>query len=183
VEQIINPNKGLNSAAHDYSVSNTVENSLRLAEECMAKGMYEDAKRLYEQTLTGIHEDDPGIMSRLAEAEFILGNYSEAKHLLDLLIDKNPDYKNQEAHLLYAKTVEALGELSHALEEYEVLAGYCSGAEAKYRYASLLRKQGQTEKANSLLVDVVQSSKRLGKHYRSLNKEWIALSKKELGGN
>ena len=117
----------------------------------------------------------------LAKAEFSLSNFSESKRVLVRLIEKNPDYKNQEAHLLFARNVEALGEISQALEEYKVLDGYYSGAEAKYRYAALLREQGQTEKANVLLVEIVQHSKMAGKHFRSLNKEWITLAKKELG--
>ncbi len=179
--KIINPNKGINTATQNYSISNTVENSLKLADECMSKTMYEEAKCLYEKSLVGIHEDDPEIMFGLAKAEYFLGNYAESKRILELLIEKNPEYKNQEAHLLFAKTVEALGELSQAFEEYRVLAGYYSGAEAKYHYASLLRQQGETEKANSLLVEIVSSSKVSGKHYSSLNKKWITLAKKELG--
>ncbi len=181
VEQIINPNKSINAAAQDYALSDTVENSLNLAEECLSKGMYAEAKRLYEKALSGVHEDDPDIMFCLAKAEFSLSNFSESKRILVRLIEKNPDYKNQEAHLLFARNVEALGEVSQALEEYKVLAGYYSGAEAKYRYAALLREQGQTEKANALLVEIVQHSKMAGKHFRSLNKEWITLAKKELG--
>ncbi len=181
LEQIINPNKGIDTAAQNYSVTDTVENSLKLAEECMSKAMYEEAKGLYEKSLTGIHEDDPHIMFQLAKTEYFLGNCAESKHVLELLIEKNPEYKNQEAHLLFAKTVDALGEVAQALEEYQALAGYYLGAEAKYRYASLLRQQGQTEKANLLLAEIVNSSKLSSKHYRSLNKKWITSAKKELG--
>ena len=44
VEQIINPNKSINAAAQSYALSDTVENSLNLAEECLSKGMYAEAK-------------------------------------------------------------------------------------------------------------------------------------------
>jgi hypothetical protein len=124
MEQIINPNKGINAAAQDYAISNTIDNSLKLADECISKGIYEEVKQLYEKSLNGIHEDDPEILFGQAKAEFSLDNFAESKHILEQLIQKNPDYKNQEAHLLFAKTVEALGEASQAVEEYEVLAGY-----------------------------------------------------------
>jgi hypothetical protein len=179
VMQIINPNKAINTAVEDYSISDTIDNSLKLAEECMKKGMYEEAKNLYKKSISGIHEDDPEIMFGLARAEFALNSHSETKRILDLLIQKNPDYKNQEAHLLYAKTLEALCEVSKALEEYDVLAGYYSGAEAKYRYALLLRQQGQGDKAKILLGEIINFSKTSGKHYQSLNKKWIDLAKKE----
>ena len=181
VGEIINPNKDINSAAQEYAISDNVSNTQRLAEECMNKGMYQEAKKFYEKSLSGIHEDDPDILFGLANAEFKLDNFSQSKHLLNQLIEKNPDYKNQEAHLLFARTVEALGEIPLAMEEYDVLARYYSGAEAKYRYAALLQQQGKSEDANGLLIDIVNLSKRSGKHYQSLNKKWITLAKKQLG--
>jgi hypothetical protein len=181
MEKIINPNKEINAAAQEYSISNTIDKSLKLADECMSKGMHEEAKQLYEKSLVGIHEDDPEIMFGLAKAEYSLDNFAESKHILKQLIQKNPDYKNQEAHLLFAKTVEALGEVSQAVEEYEVLAGYYTGAEAKYRYALLLQQQGHNDKAYALLAEIVNLSKLAGKRFQSLNKKWITLAKKELG--
>jgi hypothetical protein len=88
MEQIINPNKGINAAAQDYSVSNTIYNSLKLADECMSKEMYEEAKQLYEKSLAGIHENDPEIMFGLEQAKFCLDNFVVSKHFLDQLIQK-----------------------------------------------------------------------------------------------
>lgn len=180
VEQAFNPNKDITLAAQDYSVTDTTENTLSLAEECANKGMYQEAKNLYEKALSGIHADDPDIMAALANTEFLLGNPAKTKQLLNTLIEKNPDYKNQEAHLLFAKSVEALGETEQALEEYEALADYYAGAEAKYRYAVLLREQGHPDKANAILTDIIKLSELPGKHFNALNKEWITLAKKAL---
>ncbi len=49
VEQIINPNKDINIAARDYSITGTVENTLNLANECFKKGLFQEAKSLYEK--------------------------------------------------------------------------------------------------------------------------------------
>ncbi len=183
IDQLINPNRGLKTATQDYAIASTVENSLNLADECMDKGMYEEAKSLYEKSLSGVHEDDPDIMFSLAKTEFMLNHFSETKNILNRIIDKNPDYKNQEAHLLFARTLENLNEIPKAMEEYAVLADYSSGAEARYHYALLLQQQGQAEKSKALLLEIVQKSKTAGKHFRSLNREWITLAKKELGSN
>lgn len=181
VENIINPNKHINAAAQRYSITNTVENSLLLADQCVEKGMHSKAAELYRKALTGVHEHDPDILYRLADTEFRLGNYAETRRLLDLLIAKNPDYKNQEAHLLFAKTVDELGDTAKAREEYAVLAGYYSGAEAKVRYATLLRRQGDAEQADALLTEILQTAKIAGRHFHTLNKEWITLAKRDLG--
>ncbi|MEL7450848.1 MAG: tetratricopeptide repeat protein [Pseudomonadota bacterium] len=180
VGKVINPNRDINASAQDYAMSDTVQNSVKLADECMGKGLYSEAKGLYEKALSGFYADDPDIMFGLARAQFALDEHSDAKTTLDALIEKNPDYKNQHAHLLFARTVEALGDAVKALEEYEVLDGYFSGAEARYRYACFLQTQGQTEKANSLFNDILDYARTAGSHYRDLNREWLGRSKKAL---
>ena len=44
VGKAINPNKSIREAASNYEYVDTVENSTTLAEECMDKGLFEEAK-------------------------------------------------------------------------------------------------------------------------------------------
>lgn len=179
VGKAINPNKDINQAAHDYAISDTVDNSMRLAEACLGKNMYEKAKDLYQKCLRGVHEDDPDIMYGLATAEFGLNNFKAVKNILDELIEKNPEYKNADAHLLYAKVLEALDETDLALAEYKILSDYYTGVEAIYRYAMLLKSTGNTEAASGLIDKILREASYSSKHYNSLNKEWINLAKHE----
>ena len=177
---LFNPNQSFNKATKELAVSNTVEHRMHLAEQYLDKLEYQKAKDLYEKSLVGIHEDDPELTYGLARSEFGLKNYKHTKQLLDDLIKKNPNYKNQEAHLLYAQSNEQLGKLDQALEEYKVLADYYSGAEAKYCYAKLLKQQGDSATANALFKEIIEYSKLSTRHYRDLNKKWITLSKQEV---
>lgn len=179
IASLINPNKDINRAAYDYSVRDTVENSIRLAEECIRKGMYNEAKDLYERCLTGTHESDPTLMYGLARCEYSLNNYDEVKSILDKLISLNPEYKNPDAHLLYAKTLDKLHQYDEALEEYKILDSYYPGPEPTYHYAVLLKKQGKTDLARELLEKIIHRSKISGRHYNSLHKTWIKLAKNE----
>lgn len=180
LRKIINPNRDINEASYNYDVSDTVENSMRLAEECINKNMFGEAKNLYAKCLKGMHEYDPYIMHGLAKAEFNLNNFSEVKSLLDKLIEKNPEYKNADAHLLYARTLEKLNETDLALQEYEALDNYYPGPEATFRYAMLLKSKGEHSKSRELIGEIIHSSKISGKHYNSLYKEWVKKAKNEL---
>ena len=180
VGKLINPDKELKAALHNYSITETVENSNRLAEAYTAKGMFEEARQLYEKSLKGIYSTDPDIMHRLASANFELKDFKQAKQLLDDLIVKNPDFKNADAHLLYAKVLEQLGETESALKEYQVLDGYYKGLEATYRYSMLLKKTGDNKKATELFEKILHKSKISSKHYNSLQKEWINKTKNEV---
>lgn len=176
----VNPNKDLKNAASAFSVSDTVENTMKLAGELMQKKMYEDAKGLYERCLKGVHSTDPYIMFGLAKAKFELGEHEAALVLMDDLKEHNPDFKNPEAHLLYARIQEALGQAEQALHEYEVLHQYYPGPEASYRYALFCRAHGQQELSAQLLKGIVAKSEASGRHYKSLHREWIKLAKAEI---
>ncbi|MFC1750873.1 tetratricopeptide repeat protein [Pseudomonadota bacterium] len=179
IETVVNPDKDIKAAAQNFSVSDTVENAIKLAQELINKGMYDDAKQLYQNSLKGIYESDPNIMFGLARAEYGLENYARVKSILDELIEKNPDFKNPDAHLLYARAVEKLGDIALATKEYEVLDDYYPGPEATYRYAMLLKDNGHNDKSKALLKKILHKADTAGDHYNALYKEWIALAKSE----
>jgi len=180
LQSVINPNKDLNEAAKDFSTSNTVENSMRLANECFGKGLFDEAKALYQKSLRGVHTDDPELMHGLAKCEFELGGFLAAKNILDDLIDKNPDFKNQGAHLLYARSLERIGDDISAEHEYQTLYNYASGPEASYYYAKYLQSKGQHELAREIFSEIVQKAKNSGRHYNDLYGEVIKKSKNEI---
>lgn len=180
VVNTLNPNKDLNQAVQNFSLSDTVENSMNLAAECIGQEKYEEAKSLYERCLTGVHKDDPELMQGLASAEFGLGEFKTCRGILDDLIEKNPDYKSPEAHLLYARSLEGLGETQEALHEYEALDKYFPGPEATYRYAKLLQAIEQQDKARAQFEKILVQAEQAGKHYNNIYGQWIKLAKAEL---
>ena len=181
-QSLVTPHKNFNEAVKQYSQSDTSENSIKLAEECLDKGLYTEAKSLYQKCLSGLYKDDPSLMFGLARCDFEIGNYPDVKITLDKLIELNPEYKNQDAHLLYARTLEKLGETSPALHEYETLHNYYIGPEASYYYAKFLQYQGQHQKSRLLFEEIVSKAKNANKHYNSLHKDIIKQAKQELNG-
>lgn len=179
VDTLINPNRDINEAIKNYSKSDSVQNTVDLAKECLGKNMYQEAKELYSKCLSGPFSDDPELLSGLAKAEFCLENYQASKDNLDRLIEAHPDYKNQDCHLLYARALEALGDKTAAQHEYETLYSYFSGPEAIYYFAHFLKKSGKTEKAKALFQEIVTKSKEFGRHYNDLYKDYIKSSKQE----
>jgi hypothetical protein len=179
IQSVVNPNRDINEATRQFSISDSVENSMKLAEECFKKGLYSDAKELYSKCVRGVHADNPDLLYGLAKSDYELGNFSETRASLDKLIELNPEYKNQEAHLLYARTLEALGEVAAALHEYETLHGYFSGPNASYHFGKFLQAQNQAEKAKEVFNHILLIAKNSPSHYRSVHKEIIRLAKIE----
>jgi len=176
-QKVINQNKNLNQAVKNVAVSDSIENRLILANECMKKALFEEAQKLFESSLKGVHKYDPDIMYGLAQSEFELGNYEKSKIILDEIIKENPEYKNADAHLLYAKTAEGLKDFELASHEYEALIKYYPGSEASFRYAILLKQTGDNEKSRKLMNDIIMLANSASKQYINRNKKWITLAK------
>ncbi len=178
---VIDPHRDLKARVNALEVSDNVENRIQLAKECVAEGLYEQAIDLYSSVLQGLYKHDPHIMLQLAEALFCHGDYVKTKATLVQLIETNPDFKSSEGHLLFARTLEALEENEVAMHEYETLASYYAGYEAKCRYALLLKKLGYTEKAHLLFNKIITQSKLMPKQYRRVQKAWIDIASQQLG--
>ena len=175
----INPDRDLQAASQNLARADTVQNAMALAEECLGKERYEEARQLYERCLRGLHADDPHLLLGLARSQFGLGDAAATIATLDLLKEKNPKHKSPEGHLLYAKAQEQQGNTDAAIHEYRALTRYYAGPEPVCRLASILKSQGNSQEARALFEKVVNESKVAGKHYNSIHKEWVALARRE----
>ncbi len=173
LQKAVNPHKDLQNAMLNYSMSDSIENSMKLAEAFHRENRFEEAAKLFERCLTGVHIHDPYIMQGLAKTQFELKNYERTKSILNDLIEQNPEFKSADAHLLYARTLEALGDREAAVHEYEALHGYYPGPEATYRYAIFNRNIGNRTKSQALLKDIIHRAEVSTAHYRALHNEWI----------
>lgn len=180
VDKVLNPNRSLDDAKHEYEISNTVENTCNLADAYLLKDQYAEASELYRGVLTGLNENNPDILNKLASSEFGLGDFKSARSLLDRLIKYNPHYKNQDAHLLYARSLQELGENAEANEEYEALVKYYTGPEPAVRFGLFLQAQGDEPRAKELFSQVVKKSELSPSHYRKMHSQWIGQAKSML---
>ena len=180
-KRIVDPNRAYRAALDRLEAADTVDNRRAVAEHYLERGMNDEAAKLYASTLTGVHQDDPALLFGLARAEFAAGRAAEALQALDQLKAANPGYQSPDAHLIYARALEALGRDAEAREEYEALAGYYPGAEARCRYALLLKKMGEGEKARALFAEIVKSLDRAGRRFIREQREWYDLARQNMG--
>jgi hypothetical protein len=172
----VDPNRGVRQGALDYERSQNVETASRLADELTKAGRFADAIRVCGEARTGLFEDDPKILLSLANAQFGAGQYQDAIGTLDYLRDKNPGFRSADGHLVYARALEENGASSRALSEYEALARYYPGAEARVRHAMLHKKLGHLERAGELFAAVLKDARLAPKHFRRSQREWIELA-------
>jgi hypothetical protein len=119
-------------------------------------------------------------MLGLAQAQFAEGDARGARTTLDELIARNPDFRSPDGHLLYARALEAEGNVSKALEEYRTLAPAYPGAEASVRYAQLLKAQGEAAEAQRVVRELLERARIAPGHYRKAQREWLDAANKLL---
>jgi hypothetical protein len=180
VVQFIDPQRDQRKLSANLERADTVENRVALARELIDKRDFAPAKELLQQCLAGINATAPDLMLSLARAQFGLGEFAEARNTLESLIKANPDFRSADGHLLYARTLEALGDADAALTEYAVVKDEFSGEEARFAYAELLVKQGRFNEARAQFEEIMQRTRIAPKHYARAQSEWVSASRAAL---
>ena len=177
---VIDPDKELRERVAQAELVDSVDTKRALAEECEKRGQWQEAIRLYQAAATGIFADDPAVLLGLARAELGSGDAPACLETLHKLDEVQHNLRNQEAHLLSARALEATGRTEEALQEYDAVSRYYAGFEARSRYALLLLKQGRAEQARDLFQEVVRASSARRAVVAPSDKEWIRIAKTNL---
>lgn len=180
VKKALDPEADLRRLAQQAEISGGVDASQRYAEELVRLGRPGDAIGVYQRILRGLYEHDPNLLLGLARAQSAAGRPADARATLDTLIQRNPDYRSPEGHLLYARSLEQEGNAARALDEYRVLSGYYPGAEATVRYARLLRAQERGAEARTALKALLDQAAVAPAHYRRTQEDWLKQAEREL---
>jgi hypothetical protein len=174
----LDPGKRYRLLTDQLEITDTIANRSALAEECLALGKYDEALQHYEHILSLPMGDDAIYALGKARAQFGLGRPKDAVATLDDLRARWPDYQSAEAHLLYARALEESGRVDDALSEYQAVANYYPGAEARVRYGLLLDKAGRQAESKSVLTELLAQLKRAPKYVQRAQAEWIALAER-----
>jgi len=161
-------------------IADTVGNRHALADECMRLGDYANAAELYRSMLKGVYVTDASFLLGLAQAQANSQDFAGARVTLDTLFAANPQFRSNDADLLRARVLEAQGEHSAALTQYETLARSYPGEEARYRYGALLKQNGRFSDARDVFRDMLTRAKHAPRYYRKKEKSWLESAQREL---
>jgi hypothetical protein len=176
IAKALNPDGALKQRTEEVATSASVDNRARLADECLEKGMFDEAIRLYEGCLEGAHANDARVLFSCARAYFYNGNHRQAEEILARLAKSHPKYRRDEALLLEARVLDAVGEDRRALAIYERLRDTYVGFEAKYRHAVLLQRLGRAREADEIFAFIDQNARRSA---LESEQEWVKLARAE----
>ncbi|MBK5142735.1 hypothetical protein I2494_03170 [Budviciaceae bacterium BWR-B9] len=176
----MDPERHVRMLRDELVITETSQNYVRLADELLRIGRPQEAVTNYQKALTGIFVQDPDILVKLAQAEFDSHDPVSCQKTLERLINANPDYRSQDGHLLYARSLQQTGDLAKAEDEFRVLVEYYTGPEARFRYYQLLLEKGDKSEAKHQLETIAVMARRAKPHYRKMHKEWLTKVNQEL---
>lgn len=174
-----NPGHNLRQLKRSFELADTVYNRVSLAEAYYQNGQYQEAINLLEPCLDS-HANDSHILEGLCYSYYKAGNFEKALGCLTALEENAKDKLPDNLKLFRALTYEALGNNGKALEDYEAIIKTFSGEEARCRYALLLKKNGEAEKAREIFEEIVKNVRLGPRHYQKAQKQWVNIAVKEL---
>ena len=180
MRQALDPSEELRRYEAEVSRSGDVASRQHYADALVRHGRAAEAIDAYRQALSGIYASDPNLLFGLARAQFASGAAAAARATLEQLNAHNADFRNPDAHLLYARALKAEGNRERALSEFAAVTGYYAGAEAPLRYAQLLRSAGKSEDAKRVLKELLEHARLAPRYYRRMQREWLVLAEREL---
>ena len=180
VRQTLNPGAGLRQHEAAWTQSPNVDNGRRYAEALLESGDSGKAEAIINQALSGLFSTEPTLLLLKARLQFEQDRADEAVKTLELLQEQNPDFRSADGHLLYARSLEAVGKTADAVREYSAVSGYFPGVEARYRLALCLQAAGNSSASRSELESIMNDARLAPPHFRKSQKTWLDAVKSEL---
>jgi len=180
VKQTLNPGADLRQHEAAWSQSPNVDNGRRYAEALLDSGNTGEAEEIINQALKGLFATEPTLLLLKARLQFENERTEEAVKTLESLQGHNPDFRSAEGHLLYARALEAQGQITEAVREYSAVSGYFPGVEARYRLALCLEIAGKNTASRAEFESILNDAKLAPPHFRKSQKTWLDAVKREL---
>ncbi len=182
VANMADPGRAYREKKREVEMVGSVQSKKALAEECIKRGRFQDAIDLYESAMGGpLGEEDTSLLHGLARAKVLAGDGAGAQATFEKLKEADPAAFNADNELDYARALALQGKNEDALRQYEKILPRFPGEEARCRYALLLQKLGQGERARRVFREIVESVKGAPSYYRSRQREWLRIARQNLG--
>lgn len=183
VVSTVDPGRGYREKKREVELVGSLDSKRALAEECIKRGRFQDAVELYESAMTGpVGAADTALLHGLARARLLAGDGAGAQASFEALKAADPAAFNADAELDFARALALQEKNEEALAQYEKVVPRYPGEEARCRYALLLQKVGQEDRARRVFREIVESVKGAPGYYRRRQREWVAIARRNMRG-
>ncbi len=181
VANMADPGRSYREKKREVEMVGSVQSKKALAEECIRRGRFQDAVDLYDSAMTGpLGAEDTSLLAGLARARMLAGDGAGAQDAFEKLKTADPAAFSADAELDYARALALQGKNGEALHQFEEVLPRFPGEEARCRYALLLKKLGQEDRARNVFREIIQSVKNAPSYYKRRQREWVNIARQNL---
>lgn len=181
VVNTVDPGRSYREKKREVELVGSADAKRALAEECIKRGLFQDAVDLYQGAMAGpLGAHDTALLHGLARAKLLAGDGAGAQAGFEALKQADPAAFNADAELDYARALALQGKNDDAVRQYEKVLPKYPGEEARCRYALLLKKLGQDERARRVFREILASVKGAPGYYRRRQREWVSIARKNI---
>ena len=168
----LNPTKEILDLEKKVKFADTFQNKVALADAYLNNQMFAKAIETYESSRTDMFKDDYYVLSKLQEASFFNNDIDGSLAYAALIKDKS-EFLKSTANFIYAKALEASGDLVKAEEEFYKFDAPYNYYQERVALADFLIRNHKHDKAKIVLNDFLEEAENLSKTSKRDNKQAI----------
>jgi hypothetical protein len=170
IKEVVNSNHKTEQLEKALRFSDNTKNKLNLAAAYMEIGRYADAINLYQSTLTGFMEDDPGVRMQLLDAQFMAKSYDQVI-ILGEKLESEKNFKNAEPRLSYAWALHYQGKSEAAEKVFQDMNKPFTNFKHRVEYGAFLSESSKKEEAKVLLKELLEEFEHMSGPERKLHRD------------
>jgi hypothetical protein len=171
--QVLDPERELREAEGAFELSPSAQNQWRLAAALLERGHGSEANRHFDALLRGPLGHDPELKFAAARAKVQCGEAAQAIEVLRQVREARPEFRPEQAGLLYARALAATGRTEQARQEFAAAVERFGSVEARAAYAVFAASSGDLSTARALRDQIERDSRHWNRHARQVNQPLI----------
>jgi hypothetical protein len=177
----VDPERRLRPLRQAHEDLPTAANKVPLAEELLRLGRPEEALPLLEESMVGLHADDPTFARLRAEALLMLGRPQDAIDVLTEVAGTNSEAADSKRRLVHARALCMMGCIDDGIVLLRQLLPVFAGEEVRAWLARAESERGDKGAAETLWREILTRAGKSTRSYRAINKAWIDEAREGLG--
>lgn len=170
VNEVVNNNFRLEKLEKEYEFNDSITNAVNLADEYVRAERYEDAIKLYQECLEGYMEDDPHLMMKLLQAQYLNKNYKETVKLGKKLSSEK-EFQNAMERVAYAWALHHNEKTEKAEKQFQDMDQRFVNYKNRMEYGKFLIENDRKEDANKKLEELIEEFNHMERHEKKIKRK------------
>ncbi|MEO1263271.1 MAG: PLDc N-terminal domain-containing protein [Bacteroidota bacterium] len=150
VKEAVNNDYQMEQLEKENRFADTAANKIRLGDEYMQKGRYADALQMYESCLNGIYNDDPELLRKLIQANYLTEDYKSTIEFGKQL-ENDYGFKNSQERIAYAWALFYENKLEEAEQQFIGMDLQFTNYHHRMEFCKMLIEQNRLSEAKDKL--------------------------------